>query len=135
MQHLGPVRTVGFSADGESFRTTCADGGVRLWESIVEQPVRLVLEHAGKPVAFATDSKSFIAMKNGVVRFWDTADGRPTGPMIQHPGGARFAALSRDGKTIVTAGGDEMVRLWDAATGRAHQIADAASERDHRLGL
>ena len=50
------------------------------------------------PVEITADNKSFVALKNGVLRFRATADGRPAGPMILHPGGAHFAALSRDGQ-------------------------------------
>src|SRR5262249_5613296 len=40
-------------------------------------------------------------------------------PTIAHPGGAQFAALSPDGKTIVTARADNTVQYWDTATGAA----------------
>src|SRR5262249_44836826 len=82
--HTGPVRTARFSPDGATIRTTCADGGVRLWENNVHQPLRRVVENAGMPVAITADNQSFVALKNGVLRFWATADGRPTGPVIIH---------------------------------------------------
>jgi RNA polymerase sigma factor (sigma-70 family) len=43
---------------------------------------------------------------------------RPALPVSEHTKGVLALAYSRDGKTLATAGGDNTVRLWEAATGR-----------------
>src|SRR5205807_1112294 len=42
----------------------------------------------------------------------------PVRAVLPHPGGSRYVAFGPDGKTILTAGWDGTVRLWEAATGK-----------------
>jgi WD40 repeat protein len=61
---------------------------------------------------FSADGSTFVAVRERVVRAWDTATGKPLGPSRSHPGPGRALSLDvgPDGQTFVTSAGD--VRVW-----------------------
>jgi WD40 repeat protein len=100
--------------------------------------------HADSVVAFSPDG-SRILTKNSVAVLWDAVSGEPIGsPLYDVERVEKFrksqaeiqaarpsegasgwfvtglvgAAFSRDGRTILTAHDDGMIRVWDAATGK-----------------
>src|SRR2546428_487148 len=48
----------------------------------------------------------------------DWATGRERLCFFAHEKGALSVAFAPDGRTLVTSGGDKMIRRWDAATGQ-----------------
>jgi WD40 repeat protein len=52
------------------------------------------------------------------MRLCETATGKPIGLPMQPQDIVRAAALSADGKTVLTGIGDHMARLWETATGK-----------------
>jgi dipeptidyl aminopeptidase/acylaminoacyl peptidase len=48
---------------------------------------------------------------------WDTAAAKLRFEPLTHPGGLTWTAFSPDGRTLVTAANDAMIRVWDAITG------------------
>src|SRR5262249_22192073 len=52
-------------------------------------------------------------------RVWDSVDGKPLTPPLHHSRRVLQAALSRDGRRLVTSGVDQRIQLWDVAT-RTH---------------
>jgi WD40 repeat protein len=61
---------------------------------------------------FGADGSVFVAMRDRVVRAWDTATGKPLGPPGMHPGEGRVLNLdvAPDGRTFVTSARD--IRVW-----------------------
>jgi WD40 repeat protein/serine/threonine protein kinase/tetratricopeptide (TPR) repeat protein len=71
-------------------------------------------------MAFSRDSRRLLtASWDGTARLWDTATGKPMGPIFQHEAKIEGAAFSPDEKIVATAGLDGTARLWDAGTGKA----------------
>ena len=74
-----------------------------------------------RTVAFSTDGKTVAgagAMRDGVVRLWDTTTGKDRCPLNGHVGQVSAVAISPDCKTVISAGMDRTLRLWDTVTNK-----------------
>jgi WD40 repeat protein len=72
-------------------------------------------------LAFSPDGKTVVtACKDGSVRGWDVAAGRPIGPILWHADEVHAVAFRPDGRTIVTGSWENggQVQVWDLAGGR-----------------
>jgi WD40 repeat protein len=95
-----------------------ADGRIYVWEVGTGRELRQWRD-AGcvKGLAFSPDGRWLAACNlGGVVTLRDVSSGRELRRLIGHRDAVRSVAFSPDGRTLVT-GGDDTVRLWDAATG------------------
>lgn len=83
---------------------------------------RLSLPHAA-PVtyaAFAPDGETIVtACRDGNVKLWSTASGRPTGVAFPHEGTVRHAAFDSQGVRLATCGEDSLVHVWDVISGES----------------
>ncbi|MGD1908336.1 MAG: substrate-binding domain-containing protein [Leptolyngbyaceae cyanobacterium] len=115
--HTGPVTALAFSPDGNRIISGGADGTVRFWDA-VGNPVGEPIAAHGDPVstlAVFPDGTFASASTDGSLRRWDTS-GSPVGePIAAHGDTVRAATVSPDGQTLVTAGNDGQVKLWNPA--------------------
>jgi WD40 repeat protein len=112
-------------------------GGTSLWDLATGKERKLDTDHVARApwqdpgtnaawwytgtaaVAFAPDGKTLVtAGRDGLVKLWDVASGRPLRTMERHYMWVEALAFSRDGRTLASAGRDGAIRLWDAATGK-----------------
>jgi eukaryotic-like serine/threonine-protein kinase len=109
------------SPDGRTVLTVTDDHTVRLWDAANGTPIGQPMLHHDYPSdwIFSADCKTLVTKSvNAMPRVWDAT----TGQQVRHPmvdGSHTQFALSPDGKTVVTWGGNtNHARLWDATSGR-----------------
>ena len=131
------ARAYEFSADGKTLVTGGHDKAIRFWDVASGKKKREITGHP-KPVgklALSTDGTllATVGMNqepylpwNNVARIWDVASGKVrhelTMPVKKQFGDGSLGfgnlAFAPDGKTLVTAGKDDMLRFWNVDTGK-----------------
>jgi hypothetical protein len=119
--HAGGVWPVAYAPDGRTIVSGGSDGTVRVWDAATGKEVRQCLGHERGvwPLAVAADSKTAASAgwQDHTLRLWELATGKER-CIIRPPKGARYLALSPDGRTLASGDDEHSVRLWDLATGK-----------------
>ncbi len=134
--HQGWVLTVAFSGDGKALASGGADRTVRVWEASSGKELHPFGElGAVESVVFSPDGKTLAAGDDEeAIRLWDTATGKQVRKLTEREMAVkvigkqskqkrgqhhvRTLSYSPDGKTLASAGGDGVVRLWDLPSGK-----------------
>jgi WD40 repeat protein len=117
-----------FAPDGKTLVTTGQDDLVRFWNPATGEEVRrMSLSSRGATLlSFSADGKT-LAIGTNAIRLIDLASGKDVLTLGGHFDNI-FAAATTDGQTVVTAGSDGNVVLWDGQSGRergrlsSHQV-------------
>ena len=123
--HLDPVQSVAWSPDGKRIATG-AFRRIVLWNGEMLAQEREITGGLGDRIAalrFLPDGKQLLVAdgrvsEEGTVRVIEVATGAVAVSWIAHSDTIFDLALSPDGKLLVTAGGDKLVKIWDLATHR-----------------
>jgi WD40 repeat protein len=121
--HPDPVQSMAWSPDGKTLATG-AYRRVVIWnvESMApEKQITAGLTDRITAVRFLPDGKQLVIAdgriaESGTVRIADTATGAIAASWPAHADTIFDIAVSEDGKTLATAGGDKLVKTWDVAT-------------------
>jgi WD40 repeat protein len=115
------VSDVEYSHDGKRIVTTSRDGIARIWNAQTGALLSTLHAQARASAQFSPDGKQMlIPAYRGPLRIWDLRRARPV-VSIPIKGIVRDATYSPDG-TVVAAGSDNDVRLFDAKTGSALRV-------------
>jgi WD40 repeat protein/beta-lactamase regulating signal transducer with metallopeptidase domain len=71
-----------------------------------------------RALAISADGKQVASAAGSTIRLWDISTGKEVPLSDGHWTAPTSVALSRDGKTMVSWGGDRVIRRWDTTTGR-----------------
>ena len=112
-----------FAPDGRTvFQTDFKD--VLLWD-VATRKLHRRLAGAGSPFVVAPDGKTLFSLRDSLLRRWDLESGKPLYPdtaALGHTASVCGVVFTPDGKSLVTSGADETVRLWDLATQRSRTL-------------
>jgi serine/threonine protein kinase len=144
----GPgITSVAFSSDGRQALFGEFGGTVWLWDVPGWRQIRKFdFKHGLWSVCFSPDGTRALssggADNQAVVRLWDLNDGKVVQRYEGHKFGAWHAIFLPGGRSILTGGLDETMRLWDTDSGRQldmfltkGQVAKVATTKDGRLAL
>ena len=93
---------------------------------------RTLRGHAGDVyhAEFSPDGRTLVSCgKDGTVRFWEVATGRPIRTIPAHTAEVNEVAFAPDGRTLATVGDDGTIKIWDVETA-AERATVAAHKGD-----
>ena len=130
-------RVIRFSPDGSQLFGAAYDATIHRWDLAGEQPAALEplegLRGWAESLLFSPSHNMLLSTDSwGQLCAWNLAEEPPKTKWNQenaHNGWVRAVALQKDESLIATAGRDQFVRVWDAATGeRRHELKGHESE-------
>jgi WD40 repeat protein len=143
--HLGGVRDVAFSADGQTLLSIGQGSPPKLW--FIEDNDGAHLRDKGLThyaMAFAPDGRTLLTgAENGRLRLWDLATGHKLREIDAHAQGITRVAILPDGRTALSSGFDNLLKLWDLPTGQERrtlvshetEVTDMAHSADGRWAI
>jgi WD40 repeat protein len=115
--HLGWVRSLALSRDGQILVSGSFDGTVKLWQPklLAERDVLHVSSTPVAAVQFSPDDRWLATGSgDGLVELWEVATGSKVKKLDgSHQGAVLALAWGNDGKYLVSGGADGVLTLWD----------------------
>jgi hypothetical protein len=131
-QHTDWITAVAYSPDGVLLASGDRNGGLRVWEAGTAAEFYTLNGHkaAVNRLCFRADSNVLAsASEDGTVKLWDMNSGTEIKSWSAHGSGVMSVDFAPDGR-LVTAGRDQVVRLWD---GDGKKLLDLEPLRDIAL--
>ena len=120
-RHQGPIEGVAFGADGKSIVTGGGDYTARLWDTSIDPPADFLVNdkyEVSVTASFRHDGQGILLAGGHDARLLDATTGRILIPKMSQPANVWCAAMSPDGRLILTGGKDNVSQLWDGTTGK-----------------
>ncbi|MEM7234214.1 MAG: hypothetical protein AAF517_18695, partial [Planctomycetota bacterium] len=112
--HRFEVTGVSFHPDGKHVASGARDGTVRIWDVENVQEERRLLGHRGgiNGAAYSPNGSLLASWAwDGELRLWESKSGKLV-HLFEHEDVVLYAEFSRDGKSLLSACRDGVVRIW-----------------------
>jgi len=130
--HAATLEGLAFSPDGDRLATGARDAVIRVWDTRSWKELLAIPTPEGRHVfaiRFTKDGRRiFTGSRYPAVRVWDAWSGRELLQLQGHADYVHDLELSDDDRILVSASGDNTVRIWDA-----RPLAERIAERDRVL--
>lgn len=118
-EHAGPVTGLEFSSDGQRLFTASQDGTAQVWKIQNNSPRDFSVPTTDTvPCAsFSPDGRFIVRTSRHAAEVFDFQTGKILGQAMPHNSDIFRLAISPDGRTLATAGWDNVGKLWELQTG------------------
>jgi WD40 repeat protein len=132
LQNTSPVLCVAFSSDGRMLAWGGEGGTIQVRDAARRRKLHRLESRAGAVhgVAFGPDGQHLASASANAVTLWDVASGRELRQLKGHAHAVQSVVFSPDGRLLASASGDETVRLWDVAGGKAVEVRRLEAHRE-----
>jgi WD40 repeat protein len=140
------ITALAFAPDGKTLATGSGNpaigsqpGKVRLWDlPALKERLAFTTPPGGLgSLAFSPDGGTLATagILEPLVHLWNVATGKESGRLKGHTRGVQTILYSHDGRLLVSAGADHVVKFWDAASHQETRSLDADSSSILALAL
>jgi RNA polymerase sigma factor (sigma-70 family) len=112
-----PVHQCAFVPGGQVLAVLDSREGVHFWRLDAGKLMRTIPDKADA-FSFSGDGKRLATAHMGAVRLWDVASGKEITSRDGHYARIEAVAVSPDGRLVASGGYDQVIQLWDMATGK-----------------
>ena len=132
--HDYPVSSLAWSAwtsDQKKLITGSWGGTIRIFETVTWELIAILEGHTETVTSLSLFQNNRLLASGSydeTARLWNLDTNLPLGPPIQHENLVRCAAISADGKQLVTGCDDNNVYVWDIHTTLKPRLKDAGLE-------
>jgi WD40 repeat protein/tetratricopeptide (TPR) repeat protein len=116
--HTLQVHDCAFSPDGRWILTASDDCTLRLWDITSGETMRVFEGFVWKRSTFSSDGEQILSVGYQTLRLWNIASGETVHDFeVNTEAYVNGYSFSSDGRWVLCASEDKMLRLWDVASG------------------
>ena len=127
--HRDDIRSIAFGPDGKTFFTTISDDSIIAWETDSGNRVHRFPMKGINCGALSPDGRVLAGGGDGAITLWDVP-GRRELHTYHVPGEIYSVSFPPDGATLLSAGLDGLIRLWNARWPNFRELASLITFSD-----